>query len=171
VPGSLSHLTRRFFDVLLSKPLDKDEISAVRGWLSPQLSDIFLSQPTADQRHGFYAASTVIEAGIEDEVSVAAALLHDIGKRHADLGVIGRTLASLLIRLRLPLTRRMRLYRDHGQIAATELEALGSDLIIVDFARHHHRSRPASIPQPTWDLLQRADEPPKTRSTAGARIT
>jgi putative nucleotidyltransferase with HDIG domain len=171
VPGSLSHLTRRFFDVLLSTPLDNDEVSAVRGWLSPQLAEIFLSQPSADQRHGFHAATTVIEAGTGDELAVEAALLHDIGKRHADLSVIGRTFASLLIRLRLPLTRRMRLYRDHGQIAAAELEALGSDPLIVDFARHHHLKRPPTIPQPTWDLLLRADEPPKTRSAARARIT
>ena len=74
----------------------------------------------------------------------------------------------MAIRLGLPLTRRWRLYRDHGETAAGELERLGCEGVIVDFARYHHGERPKSVPADTWDLLQRADQPPKTGATPGA---
>jgi len=170
VPGSLSHLALRFFDVLFSKPLTTAEVADIRGLLDPQESEIFFSQPDTDQRHGYHAATTVKAAGEEGSVA-RAAVLHDIGKRHAGLGIMGRTLATLSIRLRLPISPKARLYRDHGDIAARELEALGCESLVIDFARHHHGERPMTIPQGVWDLLLRADEPPKTRSAARSRIT
>jgi hypothetical protein len=85
--------------------------------------------------------------------------------------VIGRTFASLLIRFRLPLTAKARLYRGHGELAAEELEQMGCETLVIEFARHHHGARPDVVPPATWDLLQLADEPPKTRTSARARIT
>ena len=81
MPGSLSHLTRRFFDVLTSKPLNPVQIAAVRGWLNPAQAGVFFSQPDTDQRHGYHAATTVVGAGEQDIAVVRAALLHDVGKR------------------------------------------------------------------------------------------
>ncbi|HEX9864469.1 MAG TPA: HDIG domain-containing protein [Acidimicrobiia bacterium] len=171
MPGSLRHLAGRFFDVLSSKPLSAAETAAVRGWLTPAEAGVFFSQPTADQRHGYHAATIVDDAGERDLAVLRAALLHDIGKRHARLGVIGRTFASLLIRFRLPLTAKARLYRGHGELAAEELEQMGCETLVIEFARHHHGARPDVVPPATWDLLQLADEPPKTRTSARARIT
>jgi putative nucleotidyltransferase with HDIG domain len=161
VPGSLGHLTRRFFDVLFSAPLDAAERMAVEGWLDSGQAWVFFSQPDPDQRHGFHAALVVIAGGGDLDV-IRAALLHDVGKRHARLGVVGRTCASLAMRLGLPLTGRWQLYRDHGETAARELDSLGCGDLIVDFARHHHGERPPGISTSTWDLLQLADQPPKT---------
>lgn len=168
MPGSLSHLTCRFFDVLLSKPLTRAEIDAVREWLSPAEAGTFFSQADPDQRHGYHAALVVADSGEEDLIVIRAALLHDVGKRHARLGLIGRSIASVLIRLRLPLTRRARLYRDHGEIGAADLARLGCEPVVVDFARAHHGERPASISRAHWELLQLADQPPKTGSKLGA---
>jgi putative nucleotidyltransferase with HDIG domain len=168
VPGSLSHLTRRFFDVLFSKPLTNDEIDAVREWLSPAEAGMFFSQADPDQRHGYHAASVVVGSGEPDVTVVRTALLHDVGKRHARLGLIGRSIASVLIRLRLPLTRRARLYRDHGEIGAVDLAGLGAEIMVVDFARAHHGERPVTISRAHWELLQSADQPPKTGSRRGA---
>jgi hypothetical protein len=167
VPSSLGHLTRRFFDVLLAKSLDAAERAAVEEWLDQGQAWIFFSQPDPDQRHGLHAGLVALGGGAELDV-VRAALLHDVGKRHARLGIFGRSLASMAIRLRFPLTRRWKLYRDHGETAARELEGLSSEQLIVDFARHHHGERPPTIPGATWDLLQRADEPPMTGRTPGA---
>jgi len=98
-------------------------------------------------------------------------MLHDVGKRHARLGVFGRVLASVLIALHLPLRGRFASYRDHGEIGARELEAEGVELMVVEFARHHHRARPTTIDADTWELLQRADQPPKTWARRRPRIS
>jgi putative nucleotidyltransferase with HDIG domain len=161
MPGSLGHLSRRFVDVLLSTALDAAERTAVEMWLDNGQAWVFFSQPNPDQRHGFRAALVAIAGGGEMDV-IRAALLHDVGKRHARLGVLGRTFATIAIRLGLPMTTRWRLYRDHGETAASELESLGCEGVIVDFARHHHGGRPLDIPTVTWNLLQLADQPPKT---------
>lgn len=92
---------------------------------------------------------------------VRAALLHDVGKRHAGLGPIGRSIASILIGLGGPLTRRMVSYRDHGPVAAEELDDLRCEQVVVDFARNHHAERPDSIARATWDILLKADGPAK----------
>lgn len=167
MPGSLSHLTRRFFDVLRAQPLLEPEQALVREWLGEGERSIFFAQSAADQRHGYAAALTVIDSGTADRVAIRAGLLHDVGKRHAGLGPFGRTLASLLIIIRFPLRGRLLAYRDHGEIAAGELAALGAESLVVEFARHHHRSRPPTIEAGTWDLLQRADQPPKTWARNG----
>lgn len=137
----------------------------MRQWLDEPLAELFFAQGPADQRHGYEAAGIVAaseSAGVE---MIQAAALHDIGKRQASLGVIGRTLASLAILFRLPLTRRMAVYRDHGAVAAEELEAAGAPKLVVDFARHHHGSRPESIDPDDWAVLVLADEPPKARKS------
>lgn len=169
MPGSLSHLTARFFDVLLARPLTSEELTEVEGWLPGDMYSVFCQQASADQRHSFHAATRVIDAGFEDE-AVTAALMHDIGKRHSRLGVVGRTVASLLILAGLPMTERMRSYRDHGSLAADELADLGAPQLAIEYARHHHGSRPASIAADVWDVLVRADEPPNTRTLVASRI-
>ena len=62
MPGSLSHLTRRFFDVL-AVPLDSSERAAVEGWLDSGQAWVFFSQSDPDQRHGFHAALVTISGG------------------------------------------------------------------------------------------------------------
>lgn len=164
MPGSPSHLTRRFFDVLLASPLTEDEHEAVASWLTPELADIFFEQQAADQRHGYHAAASLIEAGHEEREVVVTALMHDVGKRHSRLGVVGRTVASLLILFGLPLTERMAIYRDHGLVAARELAGRGAPSLAIDFAMHHHGERPQTIDTILWDALQAADQPPKARA-------
>ncbi|HEX2403270.1 MAG TPA: hypothetical protein VHM29_01105 [Acidimicrobiia bacterium] len=167
MPGTLGHLTRRFFDVLFATPLDSGERAAIEGWLDSAQAWVFFSQSDPDQRHGFHAALVSISGGAGLEV-IRAALLHDVGKRHARLGVLGRSVASMAIRLGLPLPMRWRLYRDHGEIASRELAGLGYQGLIVEFARHHHGDQPSGFPTPTWDLLQLADQPPKTGAARAA---
>ncbi|MGF1666935.1 MAG: hypothetical protein ACFCVC_11770 [Acidimicrobiia bacterium] len=157
MPGSWTHLAARFFDVLTAQPLRPEERVRLDEWLSPVEQAIFLGQSAADQRHG-------LECGIEVATSYAhrpdlvrAALLHDVGKRHARLGPFGRVLASVLIRLRIPVGARFRSYEAHGPIGSNELLELGAERIVVDFARHHHGTRPDSITDDDWDLLESVD--------------
>jgi hypothetical protein len=106
-PGSLAHLINRFFDVAFARPLNSSERDKVTQWLTPDTANLFFAQNVADQRHGHHAASLVQGGGGEDGDVIMAALLHDVGKRHARLGILGRSVASVLILLRLPLTVRM----------------------------------------------------------------
>ncbi len=156
MPGSLGHLTGRFFDVLLAKPLNSAESAIVQTWLPGALAEVFFSQPDYDQRHGYEAGITILGAGFSGDV-VIAAVMHDTGKRHSNLGIVGRVMASLAIKLKLPLTRRMRLYRDHGMSAAAELASLGAPAVAIDYALHHHRSRPPTIEPLIWEVLAEAD--------------
>lgn len=171
MPGSPAHLFRRFFDVASARPLTPSEQSAVRSWLTPELAGIFLAQQSADQRHGYHAALVVVADGGQDRDTIVAALLHDVGKRQARLGVVGRSLASLMILTGLPLSNRMRAYRDHGLNGAGELARLGAPSLAIDFAMHHHGRRPPTIDPATWKLLVDADQPPKTMSRHRGRIT
>jgi hypothetical protein len=164
LPGSPAHLFRRFFDVASAKPLTDSEQNSVRSWLTAELADIFFEQQAADQRHGYHAALVVMADGRHDGDTIVAALLHDVGKRHARLGVFGRSLASLMILTRLPLSDRMRAYRDHGLSGARELSRLGAPSLAIDFAMHHHGRRPPTIDPAIWELLVAADQPPKTMS-------
>lgn len=154
--GQWGHLTARFFDVITSRALNRDEVDAVRRWAgSGPAVDAFFGQPPADQRHGFAAALHVASRVPDRPDLVRAALLHDIGKRHAGLGAVGRVFVSLALGMHLPLTPRLALYRDHGLLAAAEMA--GEEPVVVDFARHHHGDRPPSIPAGEWELLRAAD--------------
>ncbi len=128
----------------------------MREWLAgPHEATAFFAQAAADQRHGYASAQVAVAAAPGRRDLVRAALLHDIGKRHAALGPTARSAASVAIRLGLPLPARWKLYRDHGSLSAAELA--GAEPIVIEFARHHHGSRPSSIPADDWDLLVRAD--------------
>lgn len=170
MPGSPAHLFRRFFDVLFARPLTRSERAEVEGWLPADLAEPFFDQPDADQRHGYQAASIVLASGWDDGDVVAAALLHDVGKRHSRLGVVGRSLTSVFVLAKLPLNERMAAYRDHGLLGAQELGGLGAPALAIDFAIHHHGPRPPSIDPGTWRVLVEADEPPKTWPMILARI-
>ena len=139
--------------------------------MTPELGDLFFRQQPADQRHAYHAALTVIGSGVDDRDAIIAALMHDVAKRHAHLGVLGRSLTSILIGLGMPLGDRMTAYRDHGLVGARELAALGAPSLAIDFALHHHGQRPATIDRGLWDLLMTADQPPKTSTSLRRRIT
>ena len=127
---------------------------------------MFFEQADADQRHGYHAALSVSSAEQEDRDVITAALMHDVGKRKARLGVIGRSIASVMIALRLPLTERTLLYKDHGKVGAAELVELGAPSLAIEFALHHHEQRPETIGTQLWEVLIAADQAPKARTRA-----
>lgn len=170
MPGPPAHLFARFLDVATAPALTAAEIEEVSEWLSPPLADLFFDQPVADQRHGYEAALVVVGARTGEHDVIVAALVHDIGKRHSRLGVIGRSVASLMIKLRLPIPVKARMYRDHGALGARELAYVAAPSLAIDFALHHHGARPESISAETWSVLRAADEPPKPSEIVRTRI-
>jgi putative nucleotidyltransferase with HDIG domain len=155
-PASPTHLVRRFFAVLTARPLTAEEQVWVGGLLGDE-AHLFWSQPAADQRHAADAARWVADRRPDRRDLARAALLHDIGKRHARLGPFGRTFATVasLLALRRPV--RFVAYRDHGPIGAEELRRGGVEDVVVAFARHHHGNRPGDVPTADWELLAEAD--------------
>jgi hypothetical protein len=156
MPGSWRHLSGRFFGSVGARDLDAPEAEEVTALLSDAEMDLFMRQAPLDRRHGYTAARFALDAGAS-EVVVRAAALHDVAKRHADLGILGRVVASVCIKLRLPVRGRFRTYRDHGPIGAAELAAAGAPAIAVSYARSHHGAKPVDIDVETWTLLNAAD--------------
>ncbi len=112
---------------------------------------------SADQRHAYRAARFAEQRSPQRPDLVRAALLHDVGKRHARLGILGRVLASLLRQLRLEGYGRVAVYLDHPAIGAAELEETGAEPLVVEFALHHHGKRPRTIHPDDWAVLFAAD--------------
>ena len=155
--AGLPHLVRRFFEVLGAARLGPAEQAEASRLLRAAERDLFWGQCPADQRHGLESARLVLRRRPARPDLARAALLHDVGKRHAGLGVAGRTMAATLGAVRVPLRGRWAAYRDHGPAGAADLEAAGAEPLVVGFARHHHGSRPDDIPTADWEELCRAD--------------
>jgi putative nucleotidyltransferase with HDIG domain len=151
------HLAARFFESITSRALSPDEQDRVSGWLRDGEEPLFWGQQPLDQRHALTSADAVAAERPEREDLIRAALLHDIGKRHARLGVLARVVASVLALVGLPAPGRLHTYLDHGPLGASELEAAGSEPIVVGFARDHHGPCPDGFPPEEWDVLVRAD--------------
>ncbi len=169
MPGNWSHLAARFFDVLTARPLSPAERDLLGTWLRDREVAIFTTQADADQRHGLECGLDVATLHPDRRDLIRAAILHDVGKRHAGLGTIGRVFASVAARLHLPLRGRFALYARHGALGAEELERLGAEAFVIDFVRAHHGERPASIPEGDWQVLMDADRArlPNTRPKSG----
>lgn len=167
MPGSWLHLGRRFTISLGVRALTPHELDVLSAVLTEAEVALFGRQSDLDQRHGYQSAVFAQNAGGSPEM-VRAAALHDIGKRHAGLGVVGRVVASIVIKLGLPTRRRIDLYRRHGQLGAAELLEIGSPDLVVTYTRHHHDARPTSFDARTWGLLTAADEATeRSRSVTG----
>ncbi|MEA3217837.1 MAG: hypothetical protein QOJ19_3993 [Acidimicrobiia bacterium] len=158
------HLVKRFVQTLWpGTPSVSDEAWAA-GWLSPTEEALWRSQPPVDRRHTIAVARSV--ASTFDGASpppwlMAAALLHDVGKAHASLGVTGRTVATILELLdvrRVP--GRLGAYLSYTERGAAALADAGADPRVVAWTREHHLPAPKRsgiVPTTDAELLARAD--------------
>ncbi len=173
----IEHLTRRFAGSLRLGPPSAADRAWVSGVLTPEELLLFLRMSNADRRHAVAVARRVdaalagtSEAG--DRRWLVAALLHDVGKVEADLGVSGRVVATLLVAAagqgrvgtwagRPGLPGRVGRYADYPHRGARLLRAAGAAEEAALWAACHHD--PASwarlpIPPPVVRALLAADE-------------
>jgi len=115
------HLVKRFFGSLATAPVSDSDQEWVHDVLNVSELDLWRSQAIVDQRHSFDIAKRfVILRPQASRDEIAGALLHDIGKIEADLGIIARVVATVLP---LP-TRRFSSYRDHQRRGAELLKTI-----------------------------------------------
>jgi hypothetical protein len=168
------HLTKRFFGSLLPRgPRPADAQWAERLLLPGEL-ELWNRMSRTDRRHAVGVARRV-EVALGDEADrpvLAAALLHDVGKLDADLGVYGRVIATLsgaavrhdqdVIRdwtRTRGFTRRVGLYLQHPRLGGDMLELAGSDTLTVAWTREHHLPPDDwSVPLPIATVLKDADD-------------
>lgn len=130
--GHLGHLVRRFVGSLSGRaPSSADESWAI-GWLLPHEAANWQQMSAADRRHAVEVARRFLDSRpAASRAEVAGALLHDVGKIDADLGTLGRVVATIVG----PRSDRFRRYHDHERIGADMLAAAGSDMVTVELVR------------------------------------
>lgn len=156
-PSHAIHLIRRTWSSLRAAPLSPREEAEVAGLLDDRLAALFWEQPVMDQRHALEAARHVLASRPGNRELAQAALLHDVGKRHARLGVAGRIGATLLALLRVNAPGRLGRYNAHAEIGANDLKAAQASEVVVDYARNQDGLRPDSIAPGEWATLKEAD--------------
>jgi len=150
----LTHLTARFFGALVPAAPRPADVAWAEAILSPAAYAQWKLQPRHDQRHTVRVARTVEArlAGTPDEGDtrwLAAALLHDIGKLDARLGVYGRVVATVSGAAtdgaladawseKRGFTRRVGLYLRHPEIGADRIRLAGGPEVAAQWAAAHH---------------------------------
>lgn len=146
------HLVRRFVTSLSSASPPSSDIAWVNESLLPSEFELWSRMESYDQRHSIEVARRFVDlcpVGTRDHV--AAALLHDIGKIEADLGVFGRVVATIAG----PKGEKFRRYHDHELIGLNLCRKAGSSaetLRLLDWS--HEELRNDSIA----NLLRQADQ-------------
>jgi len=171
------HLVRRFFRALWPGRPRAQDVAWVEGVLEPAELELWRELPNHDRRYSIRMAR-LVQAGLVgteyagEERWLAVALLHDVGKLDAGLGVAGRSLATVLGALagrarveRWTYTTGFRLrtatYLHHDERGAARIRAVGGRDEAARWAlAHHHRDRwPASgVPVPVAEALSAADD-------------
>jgi hypothetical protein len=173
---NVGHLAGRFTRALWPGPPRADDVEWVQGVLTSDLFVQFRRQPNHDQRHAIGVARDVQArlAGTEyadDPRWISAALMHDIGKLDAHLGVYGRVVATVSGAIaghdmaarwsaKRGFTRRVGLYLRHAELGGVRIRLAGGPEEAARWAEAHHepdRWPDLGIPEPVVVALDAAD--------------
>ena len=152
------HLVRRFFGFHRARPLTPREQSEEAGILSSAEQALFWQLSDPDQRHSYDVMRASLAARPGDRIAAQAGLLHDIGKRHTRIGAVERSLATMAEGAHLPLPGRWSTYRQHADLGAADLEAVGADPFVVAFTRIHPGPPPSDVDAERWQAVAAADD-------------
>ncbi|MDQ3738183.1 MAG: hypothetical protein M3337_03335 [Actinomycetota bacterium] len=143
--AEVGHLVRRFVGMLSRRPPAPDDEAWAASSLSTGEQALWVQLGHADRRHSIIVARrfVALRPGAT-RPEIAGALLHDIGKLDADLGVLGRVAATVVG----PRGARLRRYHDHERLGAELLADVGSAAETVDLVKGRG---------PAADDLRRAD--------------
>ena len=142
------------------------------SWLSPAEQKLFARMSNSDQRHAVDVAHRAEVLLVEDPPDagrststdvvdvtdvMAAALLHDVGKVVAGLGLYGRVVATLsgvvagadyaeAWQEKSGFPRRVGLYLRYGELGADLLRMAEASPLVVSWAAEHH------LPEDRWTI-------------------
>jgi hypothetical protein len=169
----IGHYVRRFFTSLSRRPPRPEDEAWAESLVTPAAYALFARLSNTDRRHLVQSARLVAaELPAEaDRVWVQAALLHDVGKFDAHLGVFGRVAATVAAAAvgderardwagRPGWQGRLGTYQCHDDIGAAEIRAAGGpEDASVWSELHHHRDQfaDAAIPPAILRVLDAAD--------------
>ena len=163
------HLARRFLRALWPGRPRRRDIDWVTTVLTAEEQALWNRLPNHDRRYSIRMARTVDEllagsAYADDPRWAAVALLHDVGKLDAGLGIPGRVVATVASSV-VPATRRSRgrlgRYLRHDDAGARLIRAAGGREDAARWAAAHHhpdRWRKTGIPEPVMHALAAADD-------------
>jgi hypothetical protein len=172
-----SHLSRRFVTSLWPAAPKADDAAWVRGILRPGEYALWSRLPNQDRRHSIAVAHRVERMLADtpyagDDQWLAAALLHDVGKLDARLGVFARVGATVagaaaghdmadVWSEKRGITRRVGLYLRHPELGAQQVRLAGGHDAAARWAEAHHDPstwEATGIPSPVVDALHAADD-------------
>jgi hypothetical protein len=170
------HLVRRFLRALWPASPSARDTAWVASLLEPGELALWRRLPNHDRRYSIRVAKDVAARLVGTEYAgqtrwLAAALLHDVGKLDAGLGVVGRTVATAMgaaagstrvdgWKSASGFRRRVAWYRQHDERGAERIRAAGGRDEAARWAlAHHHRDRwpQSSVPLPVAEALEAAD--------------
>jgi hypothetical protein len=173
----VTHLSGRFLRALWPGGASREDVEWVGSVLSPSAYAQWKLLPAHDQRHTIGVAREVEvqlagtpEAG--DDRWLACALLHDVGKLDARLGVYGRVVATVCGAVGGPgmadawsersgFTRRVGLYLRHPELGADRIRLAGGPEEAAQWAAAHHAPdawTSLAVPEPVVAALAAADD-------------
>ena len=160
-PGRAAHLVRRFFGSLWPGGPSRRREGWVATVLSPPEHRLWRRMSGPDRRHAVAVARRVDKAmgGAAGKPVLAAALLHDVGKVEAGIGVLGRVAATAAdVAGRRP-GGALGVYLRHAEVGAELLQQAGSDPVTVAWAREHHLPPDRwTVPADVGAVLKAADD-------------
>lgn len=167
------HYVRRFFTSLSRRPPDPADDAWVRATVTDTEWPLYARLGNQDRRHSAFSGRELVRilGPDTDPVLVRASVLHDVGKVHADLGTIGRSISTVLTYTlgarrvqgwadRPGFRGRCGRYETHSERGAAELREAGSPAVVVAWAaEHHHPDRLATAGLSAAEIaaLARAD--------------
>ena len=172
-----AHLARRFVGALRPGGPAAGDVAWVATVLDPGELSVWARLPGHDRRHAVGVARRVETAlAATDQAGdrrwLAAALLHDVGKLDAGLGVVGRVGATLagaaaghgwadVWSTKRGITRRVGLYLRHPELGATRIRVVGGQEEAAVWAGAHHTEEAwpgTGFPPVVIDALVAADD-------------